>query len=273
MKKLVPSLALHAALIAGALFALGPLLWMVSASFMATGEANTFPPRFLPAAPTWEHYATLFTRLDVATHFRNSLIVTVSATLLSLLINAMAGYAFAKLRFGGRERIFGFLLGALVIPAQVGMLPLFLMLKTMGLVNTLTAAVIPFLASVFGIFLVRQYALGIPDELLDAARVDGAGEWHIFRTIVMPVLMPILVTFAAFNFLSAWNDFLWPLIVLSDNSKFTLPVALASLSGEHVQDTELMMAGSVVTVLPVILVFLFLQRYYVRGVMMGSVKG
>jgi multiple sugar transport system permease protein len=129
------------------------------------------------------------------------------------------------------------------------------------------------LASVFGIFLVRQYALGIPDELLDAARVDGAGEWRIFRTVVLPILMPILVTFAAFNFLSAWNDFLWPLIVLSDDAKFTLPVALASLSGEHVQDTELMMAGSVVTVLPVIVVFLFLQRYYVRGVMMGSVKG
>ena len=273
MRRALAQVGWNGLLIAGALLTLIPLLWMVSASFMPTGEANSFPPRFLPSAPTWEHYTTLFTHLSVLRNFRNSALVAVSATLLSILINALAGYAFAKLRFGGRERIFGILLTALVIPAQVGMLPLFLLLKTMGLVNTLVGAVIPFLASVFGIFLVRQYAMGIPDELLDAARVDGAGEWHIFRTIVLPVLRPILVTFATFTFLSAWNDFLWPLIVLSDDAKYTLPVALASLSGEHVQDTELMMAGSVVTVLPVIIVFLFLQRYYIRGVMMGSVKG
>ena len=273
MKKLLPATLVNLALIAGAIFALGPLFWMVSASFMATGEANTFPPRFLPAAPTWEHYQTLFTRLDVATHFRNSLIVTVSATLLSLLINAMAGYAFAKLRFGGRERIFGILLGALVIPAQVGMLPLFLMLKTMGLVNTLTAAVIPFLASVFGIFLVRQYARGIPDELLEAARIDGAGEWRIFVQIVLPLLKPIIVTLAIFSFLAAWNDFMWPLIVLTGQEHYTLPIGLASLAREHAQDSELMMAGSVVTVLPVLLLFLSLQRYYLQGLLLGSVKG
>lgn len=273
MKRVLGLVGWNSLLLAGALLTLVPLLWMVSASFMPTGEANTFPPRFLPSVATWEHYTTLFTHLNVLRNFRNSAIVAVSATLLSILINALAGYAFAKLRFSGRERMFGILLTALIIPAQVGMLPLFLLLKTMGLVNTLVGAIVPFLASVFGIFLVRQYAVGIPDELLDAARVDGAGEWRIFRTIVLPLLAPILVTFATFTFLSAWNDFLWPLIVLSDDAKYTLPVALASLSGEHVQDTELMMAGSVVTVLPVILVFLALQRYYIRGVMMGSVKG
>ena len=185
----------------------------------------------------------------------------------------MAGYAFAKLRFRGRERVFQLLLAALVIPAQVGMLPLFLLLKSMGLVNTLWAVMIPGLASVFGIFLVRQYALAVPDDLLDAARLDGASELEIFWSVVMPVIRPILVTLAAFNFLSMWNDFLWPLIVLSDDAKFTLPVALASLVGEHVQDTELMMAGSVLTVLPVLLVFLVLQRVYTRGVLMGSLKG
>jgi multiple sugar transport system permease protein len=133
--------------------------------------------------------------------------------------------------------------------------------------------VVPFMAGVFGIFMIRQYALSIPDELLDAARVDGAGETRIFWTIVLPVLRPILVTLAVFTFLSAWNDFMWPLIVLSDDAKYTLPVALASLSGEHVQDTELMMAGSVLTVLPVVVLFIALQRAYIRGVMMGSVKG
>jgi multiple sugar transport system permease protein len=197
----------------------------------------------------------------------------VSATVLSVFINALAGYAFAKLRFPGRERIFRGLTLALVIPAQVGMLPLFLLLREMGAVNTYVGVLVPYLASVFAIFLIRQYALSVPDDLLDAARVDGAGEFQIFREIVLPVIRPILATLATFTFLIAWNDFLWPLIILSDSAKYTLPVALANLVGEHVQDTELMMAGSVVTILPALLVFLVFQRTYIRGIMGGSVKG
>ncbi|HYM81589.1 MAG TPA: carbohydrate ABC transporter permease [Candidatus Limnocylindria bacterium] len=273
MRRLLPALALNLALGLIALLTLTPLLWMVSASLMPPGDANMFPPRLLPRNVTFEHYLALFTRLDLARHLSNSAVIAVLSTTLSVLMNSMAGYAFAKLRFSGRDRVFQILLAALVIPAQVGMLPLFLMLKGMGLVNTATAAVIPFMASVFGIFLVRQYALGIPDDLLDAARLDGAGEFRIFSTIVLPLLRPILVTLAVFTFLSSWNDFMWPLIVLSDEAKYTLPVALANLVGEHVQDTELMMAGSVLTILPVLVVFLALQRWYIRGVMMGSVKG
>ena len=273
MSRSRPAIPLHVALVAGAVLTLIPLLWMVSASFMAAGEATQFPPRFLPQAPSLEHYRALFGRLDMARHLGNSLVVAVVTTLLSLAINGAAGYAFAKLRFRGREALFRSLLAALVIPAQVGMLPLFLLLQKMGLVNTLVGVMIPGLASIFGIFMVRQYALSIPDDLLDAARMDGAGEMRIFMTIVLPLLSPILVTLATFTFLSMWNDFLWPLIVLTDQSKYTLPVALAGLSGEHVHDTELMMAGSVITVLPVLLVFLALQRAYVRGVMVGGVKG
>jgi multiple sugar transport system permease protein len=267
-----PPVVLHALLIGLAALTLFPMLWMLSASFMATGESNSLPPRLLPAAPTIAHYVALFERLDLARNFANSAIVAVATTLFSLVINSLAGYAFAKLRFAGRDRVFALLLGALVIPAQVGMLPLFLLLKELGLVNSLWSAIIPGMATVFGIFMVRQYALSIPDALLDAARIDGAGEFEIYRTIVVPLLKPILVTLAAFTFLSAWNDFMWPLIVLSDEARYTLPVALASLSGEHVQDTELMMAGAMITVLPTILVFLALQRAYVRGVMMGGVK-
>jgi multiple sugar transport system permease protein len=272
-KALLPTLALHAVLVLGALVTLTPLLWMVSASFMSPGESNSFPPRLLPQVPTLQNYVDLFTRLNLARYLLNSTLVAVSATLISLVINSMAGYAFAKLRFAGRERVFHILLAALVIPGQVGMLPLFLLLKAMGLVNTMAGVVVPFMAGIFGIFMIRQYAMSIPEDLLDAARVDGAGEYRIFWTIVIPVIQPILVTLAVFTFLSAWNDFMWPLIVLSDDAKYTLPVALASLSGEHVQDTGLMMAGSVLTVLPVVLLFVVLQRAYIRGVMMGSVKG
>jgi len=273
MKNTGRSLALHAAVAAVAVLTLIPLLWMFSASFMPPGAANTMPPPLIPRTPTLEHYVALFTRLNVLRNFLNSLLISTVTTIISLFINALAGYAFAKLRFAGRDRIFHLLVVGLVVPAQVGMLPLFLMVRGLGLVNTPWGVMIAALASIFGIFMIRQYALGIPDELLDAARVDGASEFLIFRRIVLPLLRPILVTLAAFSFLGTWNDFLWPLIVLSDESKFTLPVALASLVGEHVLDTELMMAGAVVTVVPVLILFLFLQRSYIRGVLMGSVKG
>jgi multiple sugar transport system permease protein len=192
---------------------------------------------------------------------------------LSLLFNVSAGYAFAKLRFAGRDRLFKGLVGALVVPGQVAMVPLFLLLKQMGLVNTYGGVIVPALASIFGIFLVRQYALSIPDDLLEAARVDGASEFRIFRSIVVPVLKPIIVTLGVFTLLGTWNDFMWPLIVLTDRDLYTLPVALATLSREHVQDNELMMAGSVLTTLPVLLVFVALQRYYIEGLTAGSIKG
>jgi multiple sugar transport system permease protein len=270
---LARTILIHLALMIGAAVTLVPLLWMVSASFTPAGEANVIPPRFLPVRPTFEHYVALFTRLNLARNFLNSAVITIVATILSVLINGMAGYAFAKLRFGGRDRVFRLLIIALVVPSQVGMLPLFLLLREMGFVNTYVGAVIPYLASVLGIFLIRQYVLGIPDELLQAARVDGAGEFRIFRSIVLPVIRPILVTLATFVFLSSWNDFMWPLIILSDSAKYTLPVALANLAGEHVQDLELMMAGSVLTILPVMIVFLIFQRAYIRGIMAGGVKG
>jgi multiple sugar transport system permease protein len=162
---------------------------------------------------------------------------------------------------------------ALVIPGQVAMLPLFLMLKGAGLVNTYAGVLLPGLASIFGIFLVREYARSIPGELLEAARIEGAGELRIFVSIVLPLLRPILVTLAIFTFLASWNDFMWPLIVLTDSALQTLPVALAGLSREHVQDNELMMAGAVLTILPPLVLFLALQRYYLRGLLMGSVKG
>lgn len=273
MRSRPQTIVLHSILIGGAALTLTPLVWMVAASLMPAGEASSLPPRFFPSEIRWDHYAALFSRLDIVRHFINSSIVAVGSTLISLFVNSMAGYAFAKLRFAGRERLFAVLLAGLVIPAQVGMLPLFLLLKQMGLVNTLMGAIVPGMASIFGIFLVRQYALNIPDALLDSARIDGAGEFQIYRTIVLPLLMPILVTLAAFTFLSAWNDFMWPLIILSDEAKYTLPVALANLSGEHVQDTELMMAGALLTVLPTIVVFIMLQRAFVRGVMAGGVKG
>jgi multiple sugar transport system permease protein len=267
------TMALYATLVIGALLALAPIFWMLSASLMPAGEASTYPPRILPSRVTFEHYETLFTRLNLGRYLLNSAFISFVVTVLSLAINSMAGYAFAKLRFRGRERLFQLFSAGLVLPVQVAMLPLFLLMKQLGLINTYWGVIIPGLSSIFGIFLIRQYAQSIPDDMLDAARIDGASEIRIYRSVVLPGIVPILATLAIWTFLATWNDFMWPLIVLSDESRYTLPVALANLVGEHVQDTELMMAGSVLTTLPVLLVFLFLQRYYIQGVMAGSVKG
>jgi multiple sugar transport system permease protein len=264
--------ALYAALIVFGALSLIPLLWMLSASFMATGEASTFPPPLLPHHPTIAHYTDLFGRLALGRYAINSALVATVTTVGALAINASAGYAFAKLRFHGRDTTFRVLAAGLAIPVQVAMLPLFLLIKSLGLVNNYGGVIIPGLSSIFGIFLVRQYALAIPDDLLDAARIDGAGEFRVFRSIVLPTIRPVLATLALWTFLATWNDFMWPLIVLSDDRRYTLPVALAGLSGEHAQDVELMMAGAVITVMPVLILFLMLQRYYVEGVTEGSVK-
>jgi multiple sugar transport system permease protein len=226
-----------------------------------------------PARPTLVNYRTLFENYGVGRFLANSLLVSSLATILALLFVVPAGYAFAKLRFSGRDAVFQALVALLVVPGQIGMLPLYLELKAMGLVNSYAGALVPWLAGIFGIFLVRQFCLSIPTELLEAARVDGASEGMILRRIVLPTLKPVLITLALFVFLGSWNDFMWPLIVLADQHLYTLPVALAALSREHVQDDELMMAGSVVTTLPVLILFLALQRHYLDGLLAGSVKG
>jgi multiple sugar transport system permease protein len=271
-RRYVGTVLVHAALVALAVVAMTPLLWMVSASMMPTGEATAVPLRWLPTRPTLEHYRTLFARMDLGRQLLNSAVVAGVTTASAALVNGMAGYAFAKLRFAGRERLLRVMLLALVVPGQIGMLPLFLLVRALGLVNTLAGVVLPGLTSIFGILLVRQYALSLPDSVLDAARVDGAGELGVFRRVALPLLLPILVTLAVFTFLGTWNDFLWPLVVLADDRRYTLPVGLASLAGEHVQDTELMMAGAVVTIAPAVALFVVLQRQYLTGIMGGGVK-
>lgn len=273
MKRRSPTIVVNTLLVIGAVLTAFPLLWMISVSFMPTGAASTYPPPLLPSAPTLDNYRELFANHNAGRYMFNSALVATAATLIALVFNTMAGYAFAKLRFRGREQIFRGLLGALVIPSQVTMIPLFALVKEMGLVSTYGGVIVPAMASVFGIFLIRQYALSLPDELLEAARIDGASEARIFWSIVVPLLRPILVTLAILTFLATWNDFMWPLIVLTEQRLHTLPVALAGLSREHVQDNELMMAGAVITVVPVLVLFLALQRYYIAGILAGGVKG
>lgn len=255
-----------------AVVTLTPALWMVSASLMSPGEASTFPPKLWPSKITVEHYVTLFTRLNLLRYLVNSLIISFSVTVVSLFFNSMAGYAFAKYRFPGRDRLFRFLVSEMVIPAQVTTLPLFLMLNKVGLINTYFGVVVAGMSTIYGIFLIRQFALSIPDSFIEAARMDGSSDFRIYWSVILPLCKPILITLAIFTFMGTWNDFLWPLIVLTDDSMYTLPVALANLTGEHVQDTELMMAGAVITILPVMLVFIAMQKYYISGIMAAGLK-
>ncbi|WP_308462126.1 carbohydrate ABC transporter permease [Sphingomonas citri] len=276
------AIATNAAVAAATLLTAAPLVWMVLVSFMPRGESSRFPPRLWPSRWSWENYHELLARrlIDgawfdyrIVPALWNSLAVAALSTLLGLLLTVPAGYAFAKLRFRGRERLLQLLVGALVVPGQVAMLPLFLIFKELGLVNSYAGVILPSLAGIFAILFVRQAALSIPDEMLDAARLDGASERRIFVQIVLPLLAPITVTLALFMFLGSWNDFLWPLIVLADQHLYTLPVAVAAISREHAADGELMMAAAVVTTLPVLILFVPLQRYYISGLLGGSVKG
>lgn len=273
MKRRAATVWINTVMVIGAVLTAFPLLWMLSLSFMPTGAAGHFPPPLLPHEPTLENYRHMFADYRAGRYLFNSTLVATAATVLSLLFNTTAGYAFAKLRFRGRDKVFRALLGALVIPGQVAMIPLFALVKELGLVSTYGGVIVPAMASVFGIFLVRQYAMSIPEDLLEAARIDGASELRIFWSVVVPLLKPILVTLAILTFMGTWNDFMWPLIVLTEQKLYTLPVALAGLSREHVQDNELMMAGAVITVVPVLVLFLALQRYYIAGILAGGVKG
>jgi len=259
-----------------------PLVWMVTVSFMPRGASSHFPPPFWPERWSWENYYELLVRRNfdgawfdyrIMPALWNSLAVAAIATALGLLLTVPAGYAFAKLRFTGRERLLKVMIVALVVPGQVAMLPLFLLFKELGLVNSYAGVILPGLAGIFSLLFVRQAALSIPEEMLDAARLDGASEARIFRSIVLPLLAPITVTLALFLFLGSWNDFLWPLIILTDQHKYTLPVAVAAIVREHAADGELMMAAAVVTTMPVLLIFLPLQRYYISGLLSGSIKG
>ncbi|MET0271103.1 MAG: carbohydrate ABC transporter permease [Sphingomonas sp.] len=261
---------------------IAPLGWMVLVSFMPRGASSMLPPPLWPSRWTLENYHELLARrlIDgawfdyrIVPALWNSLAVAAVSTLLGLLLTVPAGYAFAKLRFTGRERLLKLLIASLVVPGQVAMLPLFLIFRALGLVNSYAGLILPSLAGIFAILFVRQATLAIPDEMIDAARLDGASEHRIFVSIVLPLLSPIVVTLALFMFLGSWNDFLWPLIVLADQQMYTLPVAVAAIAREHAADGELMMAAAVVTTMPVLALFLALQRYYLTGLLGGSVKG
>jgi multiple sugar transport system permease protein len=267
------SLGLHIGLIAGLVVMIMPFVWMILSSFKLTREIRRYPTRWIPDEPTVQNYRDLRDRLDFPRYFLNSTIAAVAVTAGNLLFCSMLGYALAKLQFPGRRLLMAVMLGTLMIPAFVTFMPLFVIVTNLNINNTRWGLILPFLVGAFGAFLMRQYILGIPDELLDAARVDGAGEYRIFFRIVLPLCGPALATLGVLSFLASWNNFFWPLVVASTEDMYTLPVALALFSiGQQESNIGLQMAGAVIVVLPIIILFFAMQRFVIRGVATTGLK-
>ena len=259
-------------LTAGALVMLAPIVWAVLSSFKSPTELALRPPTLVPAAPTVGNYTEALTSFNFGQYFFNSVFVTIVATLLTLAVNSMAAYALAKYNFRGRDTLFLVTLATIMIPLQVIFLPVFQVVSSLGLVNSLWGMIIPACATPTGVFLLRQYMLGLPDDLIEAARIDGAGEFRIFLRIILPLCRPALAVVAIFSVIWRWNDFLWPLIIAQDESTYTLPVALARFAGQLVVPFNLVLAMSVLSIAPVILIFLVLQRHIIAGIAQTGLK-
>ena len=263
----------YVALAAGLIVMVIPFLWMVISSIKPEAEVRAVPPTWWPETVTLDNYETLFRKLDFPVYFLNSTLVALAVTVGNVVFGSMLGYALAKLDFPGKRAMFGLVLMTLMIPGVVTFVPLFLLTTNLGLTNTLPGMFLPFLAGPFGVFLMRQFISGLPDELIQAARVDGAGELRIFFSIILPLCGPALATLGILSFLTSWNNFLWPLVVAQTEDKYTLPVALALYSvGQNATKYGLLLAGAVVVVIPVIAVFLALQRYIMQGISMTGIK-
>jgi multiple sugar transport system permease protein len=264
---------LYGVMTGGLVLVVIPFVWMVLSSFKPEAEVRAVPPTWWPETLTTENYTQLFSQLDFPTYFANSAIVAVTVAGGNMVFCSMLGYALAKLAFPGKKIVFALVLGTLMVPGVVTFIPLFVLTTNIGLSNSLPGMILPFLAGPFGVFLMRQYVLTIPDELIQAARVDGAGELRIFFSIVLPLCGPAVATLGVLTFLTSWNNFLWPLVVASSEDKYTLPVALALYSvGQNATQYGLLLAGSVVVVLPVLAVFLVLQRRIMQGIAMTGIK-
>jgi multiple sugar transport system permease protein len=251
----------------------GPFLWMLGTSLKAPAEIFQFPPQLIPDAPQWQNYPEVTKVLPFGRYFLNSFLVAISVTLLQLVVCSLAAYAFARLRFPGRELIFLAFLGALMVPSQVTLIPRFLLMRELGWFNTYQALILPFVFSSFGTFLLRQYFLSLPRELEEAARIDGASYFQNYWLVAMPLARPALAALAIFTFIDQWNAFLWPLIVTTRPEMNTLTVGLNTLRGQYNTAWNLLMAGSVIAIVPILLVFALGNRYFIKGITTSGFGG
>jgi multiple sugar transport system permease protein len=263
---------LHAVLILGVAVVATPFFWMISTSLKTFVESIQVPPTLWPETPNWENYAEVFRNMNFGVYYKNTIIVTVAKTLGQLVLCSMAAYAFARLNFPLKNFLFLLVLSVLMVPSQVVLIPKFALMRVFGWINTYWAIIVPGVFSAFGTFLLRQFFLTIPRELEEAAKIDGCSIFRIFWNIFVPLSGPALVSLSIFTILASWNDFLWPLVVTTTDDMRLLSIGIASFQGEYRTNYPLLMAASVMATLPILLVFVVLQRYFIEGITLSGIK-
>jgi len=272
-KSLIWRVLLYAALILLAVVFLFPIAWVMISAFKPAGELFTWPPTLLPQNPTLDNFAGALARGNFPWYFRNTAFSTIVATALTVIINVMSGYVFAKYKFRFQGLLFAMVLATLMVPLEVIMIPIFRVIVATNLFNSLWGIIIPAVASPTSVFLVRQYYKSIPDEFMEAARIDGASEFGIFLRVMLPIAKPIIAVLCIISFMWRWNDFLWPMLVIQSRSLYTIQLALANYSGEFNVDWNSLLAMSSISMIPVIVVFIALQKHIIGGIISGGVKG
>ncbi|MHB9038156.1 MAG: carbohydrate ABC transporter permease [Armatimonadota bacterium] len=250
-----------------------PFLWMVSTSLKGSSAIFTYPPQWIPKPFLWSNFAKAWNEIPFGRFYINSVFVAFCVTTGQVLTSACAAYAFARLHFPGRDKLFFGYLATMMIPGSVTMIPTFILLKQLQLLDTYTALILPGIFSAYGTFMLRQFFMGLPRELEDAARIDGCSLFAVFWRIILPLSKPALATLMTFTFMGSWNNFMWPLVVTSSTDKYTLPIGLAWFQGQYTTDWTLLMAGSLIALVPIIVVFVFNQRFFVAGIQLGAIKG
>lgn len=256
-----------------AVLALIPFLWMISTSLKSRGALMSIPIKWIPAEPTLDAYTEVFSRFPFLRTIGNSLFISVAFTLITLVSASMAAFAFAKLRFRGSGVILSIYIATMMIPTQVTMIPLFVVMNRLGLIDSYASVILPSMFKPFAVFLLVQQMKTIPNDYLDAARIDGAGLFHIYFRVALPLCIPTLATLAVTTFMESWNDYLWPLLMLTDRNKMTLPIALSTLNGQYNTEYNVLMAGSLISMIPIIIIYIAAQKQFKAGLMAGGIKG
>ena len=256
-----------------AIVAMIPFLWMISTSLKSRGALMSIPIEWIPDEPTLDAYSAVFSRFPFLRTIGNSLFIAIVYTLITLVSASMAAFAFAKIRFRGSGVILKIYLAMMMIPTQVTMIPLFVIMNRLGLIDSYASVILPSIFKPFAVFMLVQQMQSIPNDYLDAARVDGAGIFRVYGHIALPMCAPTLATLAVTTFMESWNDYLWPLLMLTDRSKMTLPIALSTLNGQYNTEYNVLMAGSLISMIPIIIIYLFAQKHFKNGLMAGGIKG
>ena len=272
-KRILGSAGYYIVAVLLAVIALVPFVWMISTSLKSRGALMSIPIEWIPAEPTLDAYGEVFSRFPFLKTIGNSLFITCSFTLLTIVSASMAAFAFAKIRFRGSRLVLALYLATMMIPTQVTMIPLFVVMNKLGLIDSYASVILPGIFKPFAVFMLVQQMRAIPNDFLDAARIDGAGIFQVYRRIALPMCAPTIATLAVTTFMESWNDYLWPLLMLTDRNKMTLPIALSTLNGQYNTEYNVLMAGSLISMIPIVIIYLCAQKQFKNGLMAGGIKG